>query len=156
MSVPETIPLTEFIQRPTAAISRLTRVRALRLRRRDADDLVVMPADRADQEREVIELTARLLASLLRHDDGHNLIRQALPEVLPWVRFLPPDDVDVLAREFAETAEASSSVDNAAPISQLLTEWQHTAEIHADPELYAILSSPRGDDYGPALPPEAE
>src|SRR5258708_12317613 len=141
MSVPETIPFTEFIQRPTAAISRLTRVRAVRLRRRDADDLVVMPADIADQEREVIELTARLLASLLRHDDGHNLIRQALPEVLPWVRFLPPDDVDVLAREFAETAEASSSVDNAAPISQLLPDSHPTPHLPPAPNPHPTFTS---------------
>src|SRR5258708_39908475 len=106
MSVPETIPFTEFIQRPTAAISRLTRVRALRLRRRDADDLVVMPADRADQEREVIELTARLLASLLRPDDGHNLNRQALPEELPTVRYLPHNDVAWQAIGDTDAAQA--------------------------------------------------
>ncbi len=69
---------------------------------------------------------------------------------------LPQDDVDVLVREFVEAAEASASVDNAAPVAQLLVEWQHTAEVHADPELYARLSAPTGDDYGPATPPEGD
>ena len=156
MSLSEAMPFTEFIQRPTAAIGRLSRARVLLLRRRDEDDLVVMPADRAAREGEFVELTARLLASLLRHDNGQILIRQALPDVLPWVRFLPQDDVDVLVREFVEAAEASASVDNAAPVAQLLVEWQHTAEVHADPELYARLSAPTGDDYGPATPPEGD
>jgi hypothetical protein len=153
MSASEVIPFTDFIQRPTAAVSRLARVRALHLRRRDAEDLVVMSAHTAEQESDIIELTARLLVSLLRHDDGHDLIRRALPDVLPWMRFLPSDDADLLATEYAEIAEASASVDNTAPISQLLTEWQHTAEVHADAELHALLSAPRGEDHGPALPP---
>jgi hypothetical protein len=114
-----------------------------------------MSAHTADQENEVIELTARLLVSLLRHDDGQDLIRRALPEVLPWMRFLPSDDADLLATEFAQVAEASASVDSVAPISQLLTEWQHTAEVHADPELYALLSAPLGEDHGRALPLDA-
>jgi hypothetical protein len=157
MSMPlEDVPFTEFIQRPTAATGRLATVRALRLRRRDAEDLVVMQAARAEQESEILYLTARLLAALIRHDDGHALIRKVLVEILPWARFLPPADREVLITEFTETAEAAASIDNVAPIAQLLIEWRHTAEVHADPELYALLSAPRGEDHGPALPPDID
>lgn len=152
----EDIPFTEFVQRPTAATGRLATVRALRLRRRDAEDLLVMSAARAERESEVLDMTARLLASLIRHKNGMGLVEGVLPEVLPWVRFLPSDDRRLLIREFTETAEAAASVDNVAPIAQLLVEWRHTAEVHADPELYALLSTPRGEDHGPALPPEFE
>ena len=69
-----------------------------------------------------------------------------VPDELTWVRHLPPDDVALLARELAEASEAS--------VPQLLIEWQHTAEIHADPQLRAPLSNPCGGDYGPALPPD--
>lgn len=157
MSVPlEDVPFTEFIQRPTAATGRLATVRALRLRRRDADDLVVMSATRAEHEREVIELTARLLSSLLHQAGGPALIQDLLPEVLPWARFLPAADRRILVREFVDMAEAAASIDNVAPIAQLLIEWRHTAEVHADPELHALLSAPRGEDHGPALPPDPQ
>lgn len=157
MSIPlEDIPFTEFIQRPTTATGRLAAVRALRLRRRDAEDLVVMPAERAEREGEVVDLAARLLVSLMRHKNGENLIQQVLPDVLPWVRFLPPGDQRILLGELTQVAEAAASIDNAAPIAQLLVEWRHTAEVHADPDLHALLSAPRGEDHGSALPPEFE
>lgn len=150
----EDLPFTEFIQRPTAATGRLASVRALRLRRRDAEDLVVMPAERAEREGEVIDLTARLLVSLLRQEGGPALVQAVLPDALPWVRFLPPEDIGILATELTETVAASASLGITAPIAQLLVEWKHTAEVHADPELHARLTRPAGEDYGPALPPD--
>ncbi len=157
MSVPlEDVAFTEFIQHPTAATGRLASVRALRLRRRDAEDLVVMSAARAEHEREVIELTARLLSSLVRHAGGHALLEELLPEVLPWIRFLPAADLSILVQEFIDVTEAAASVDNVAPIAQLLLEWRHTAEVHADPQLHALLLTPRGEDHGPVLPPDLE
>jgi hypothetical protein len=152
----EDLSFTEFIQRPTAATGRLAAVRALRLRRRDADDLVVMSATRAEREREVIELIARLLRSLALHPDGHALLQELLPEVLPWTRFLPADDRYLLVREFIDVTRAAASVDNVSPIAQLLVEWRHTAEVHADPELHALLSTPRGEDHGPVVPPDSQ
>ena len=152
----EDLPFTEFIQRPTAATGRLAKVRALRLRRRDADDLVVMSATRAEREREVIELTARLLSSLALHPDGHALLQELLPDVLPWMQFLPVADRYLLVREFIDVTKAAASVDNVSPIAQLLVEWRHTAEVHADPELHALLSTPRGEDHGPVVPPDSK
>ncbi len=152
----EDLPFTEFIQRPTAATGRLAMVRALRLRRRDADDLVVMSAARAEREREVIELTSRLLSSLAIHPDGHALLQELLPVVLPWTRFLPAADRHLLVQEFIDVTEAATSIDNVSPIAQLLVEWRHTAEVHADPELHALLSTSRGEDHGPAVPPDPQ
>jgi hypothetical protein len=152
----EGLPFTEFIQRPTAATGRLATVRALRLRRRDADDLVVMSAARAEREQEVIELTARLLNFLVLDPDCQALLQELLPKVLPWVRFLPAADRRVLVQEFIDVTEAATSVDNVSPIAQLLVEWRHTAEVHADPELHALLSAPRGEDHGPVLPPDPQ
>ena len=112
MSMPlEDVAFTEFIQRPTAATGRLATVRALRLRRRDADDLVVMSAVRAEREREVIELIARLLGSLVHHANGHALLQELLPEVLPWARFLPTANRQLLVQEFTEVTEAAASVE---------------------------------------------
>ena len=63
----------------------------MRLRRRDAGDLVLMSADRAQQQGEVIDLTARLLAGVLRQHGGADLIRRVMPAALPWLRFLPAE-----------------------------------------------------------------
>ena len=149
----EEVPFTELIQRPARTAARLASTRALRLRRRDADDLVLMSADRAQQEIEVVDLTARLLAGVLDQHGGADLVRQVLPTVLAWVRFLPPAAVDELAAEFAATVHAATEVGTLAPVSQLLIEWRHTAEIYADPELHMALTQPHEGDHGPVTAP---
>lgn len=154
MSSPlEEVPFTELIQHPTRTTGRLAGSRALRLRRRDAGDLVLMSADRAQQESEVVDLTARLLAGVLQQHGGADLIRRVMPAALPWLRFLPADAIDELVTEFVDTVPAAAAVNNMAPVSQLLTEWRHTAEVYADPELYAVLSQPHEGDFGPVPEP---
>ncbi|MEV0128161.1 hypothetical protein AB0H83_06775 [Dactylosporangium sp. NPDC050688] len=38
-------------------------------------------------------------------------------------------------------------------MSQLLVEWRHTAEIHADPDLHRALTTQPLDDFGPVPRP---
>ncbi|MET8122724.1 hypothetical protein [Micromonospora sp. NPDC005189] len=155
MSMPsESVPFSELLRQPAETAERLSRARTVRLRRRDAADLVLMSADRAAAEGEVVDLTARLLASVVRRDP--TLVREALPTVLPWVRFLPPGDVAQMASEFVATVEAAVAVGNTAAISQLLTEWRHSAEVHSDPDLHRILAAPSSGDFGPVAPPVGE
>ena len=92
--IPE-VPFTELIQHPTRTTGRLRGSRALRLRRRDADDLVLMEAARAEQEGEVIDLTAKLLRGVISEEGGLSLFRHVLPTVVPWMRFLPAAAVEV-------------------------------------------------------------
>ncbi|MGC4880109.1 hypothetical protein ACLQ26_28055 [Micromonospora sp. DT43] len=150
----ESVPFSELLRQPAETAERLSRARAVRLRRRDAADLVLMSADRAAAEGEVVDLTARLLASVVRRNP--TLVREALPTVLPWVRFLPPEDREQMANEFVSTAEAAAAVGNTAAVSQLLTEWRHTAEIHADPDLHRVLAAPSSDDFGAVPRPTTE
>jgi hypothetical protein len=142
----ESVPFSELLRQPTETAERVFRTRAVRLRRRDAADLVLMSADRADAEGQVVDITSRILATLISRNP--ELIREVLPVVLPWVRFLPAEDVDQLADEFVATAEAAAAMGNTAAISQLLTEWRHTAEIYADGELHQALISQLLDDFG--------
>jgi hypothetical protein len=123
------------------------------LRRRDAADLVLMSAERADAEAEVIDMTSRLLAGVARRDPG--LVREVLPTALPWVRFLPTADIDAMADELVATTEAAAAIGNTAAVSQLLIEWRHTAEIHADPDLHRALTNQPLTDFG-AVPRPAE
>lgn len=143
----ESVPFSELLRQPAETTDRLTRARAVRLRRRDAADLVLMSADRAEAEAEVIDVTARVLAGVARRDPG--LVREVLPTALPWVRFLPAVDIEAMADEFVATAEAAAAIGNTAAVSQLLIEWRHTAEIHADPDLHRALTRQPLADFGP-------
>jgi hypothetical protein len=93
------------------------------------------------------------LVALVRNHP--QLVTEQLPAVLPWARFLPAADVEQLAAEFLAVAEACASIDNLAPLAQLLTEWQHTAEVHADPELYRALTRDDLGDHGLVPVPDA-
>ncbi|HEY6798379.1 MAG TPA: DUF6247 family protein [Kineosporiaceae bacterium] len=145
------VPFSELLRKPVETTGRLAQERSVRLSRRDAQDLVLMYADRADAESRAFEVTGRLLVALVRHHP--QLVSAQLPTVLPWARFLPPADVEQLAAEFVAVAEACGSTGNLAPLAQLLTEWQHTAEVHADPQLHQALTRDHLGDHGPVPVP---
>jgi hypothetical protein len=153
------VNFSELINKPRRTLAMLTgpeaRVMALRLARRDDVDLVVMTADRYGQERSLITALSRLLTELLRSGSDElalDLVRRVLPAAYPWIRFLPAQDGDEFVKEFAEVLQAAESIDNLAPVAQLVTEWRHTAEIHADPELAATLLQD-AEDFGPVPEP---
>ncbi len=156
-SAQDEVSFTELLQHPTDVTRRLDTVRSLRIRRRDAGDLVLMPAERVDGERQVTDIIARLLRELLNDSRTVDAVADVLPRVIPWVRFLPPTDLRLMLTELFDTATAGTSIDNLAPLSQLLTEWRNTAEIHADPELTAALSRPLHGTHGGLVPrPEVD
>lgn len=148
------VPFSELLRQPTETTGRLAEVRSMRLSRRDAEDLVLMYAHRAEAESLAIEATSRMLAQLSRlHPE---LIIDLIPSVLPWATFLPAEDLGEFAVEFVTVAEAASSIGNPAPLAQLLTEWRHTAEVHADPDLARALTREDLVDHGPVPVPEAQ
>jgi hypothetical protein len=151
----EDVPFSELLHHPAATARRLDAVRALRLRRRDADDLALIRADQLEQDSTVVDFTARLLAGLVRTENTAAL-RQALPDALPWSVFLPEDDVEAMLSELVDTARGAAALENLAPIALLLAQWRHSAEIYADPALYAILTREPDGDLGPAPVPEGE
>ncbi len=154
MAAQEEVPFSEFLHRPGAAAERLNVVRALRLRRRDADDLALIRADQMEREAVVIDFTARLLAGLIR-TGSLEAVRQVLVEALPWVTFLPEPDVDQLLSELVTVTQGAASLDNLTPVAVLLAQWRHTAEVHSDPRLLEIVSQEPEGDFGSAQPPTA-
>lgn len=48
---------------------------------------------------------------------------------------------------------ATDSIGNSASVAQVLVLWQHTAEVHSDPELLAALTRDHDADYGPVPDP---
>lgn len=150
----DAVPFSELLHHPAATTRRLDVVRTLRLRRRDAGDLALMRVEQMEWDNAVVDFASRLLAALVR-TDNIAAIRQVLPEALPWSTFLPTEDVDTLLAELVDTARGAVALDNLTPIALLLTQWRHSAEIYADPDLHAAVTREPEGDLGPAPLPEA-
>ena len=153
------VPFSELINRPKATTGKLAQSRThdLRLRRRGDNDLILRE-EQADQERtEMVNTAARFLAELMAEDEETQAAAlRVAPKVFPWVRFLPEDSRGRFLAELADTLRATIDFDAPAPaVHQLVTEWRHTAEVYADPELLDILTRDHGsdDDFGPVPPP---
>lgn len=90
------------------------------------------------------------LAGLVRDNDDAGL-RRALPELLPWSRSLPDHDTDLLTAEFTGAVRGGASL---TELLVLLTQWRHSAEIYADPDLLRNITMPiEGDGAGRVPPP---
>ena len=148
------IPFSDLAKRPAQVADMLRGNAALRLSRRDAEDLVLMSAARRDSEQEVMMVTARLLAELAATDP--TVLQRFLPRVLPWALYLPAEDADLMIADFVGAAAAAADFGNVVPLAQRLIAWKHTAEVHADPELYKAVTRPI-EDAGPVpFPANAE
>jgi hypothetical protein len=145
------VAFSDLLNKPKDTLASMARSGAvlLRLRRRNAEDLVLTTASRREQEHVVVSAATRLTTVLLSQADqqGRDRLLEALSEVFPWTRFLPVDDRRLFLTELADTLRAVEDLDNLIPVAQLINEWKHTAEIHADPHLAAILAQD-ADDYG--------
>lgn len=151
----EDLPFSEFLHHPAAAADRLNSVRALRLRRRGATDLALTRADQAERDGTVVDFTARLLAGLIQ-DLPAETLRRVVINALPWTTFLPEADVDELLGEVVRVAQGAASLENLSPLAVLLTEWRHTAELHADPALLELITREPEGDLGPVPIPGGE
>jgi hypothetical protein len=124
-------------------------------RRGGEEDLVLTTASRAREVREVVSATTALFIALMEHHaEVRALVTDVMPKAFPWVRFLPREDMRAFAVELVETLEAANSLGSPAPVTQLITEWQHTAEVHADPRLLKILNQD-GENLGDVPMPGA-
>jgi hypothetical protein len=148
--------LSDLLNKPKATLARLAGNRRLLLHRRDAEDLVLTTAERAAQDTAVVRDTTRLFREMMRQDPAvMSLAVQVLPAVFPWVRHLPEEAWGEFAAEWLDTLAAATELDNNAAVEGLVAAWQHTAEIYADPVLYANATRELdGTDYGPVPRPE--
>ena len=147
--------LSDLLNKPKATLARLASSRRLLLHRRDAEDLVITTAERAAADSAVVRDTTRLFREMMRKDPAvMTLAVEVLPSVFPWVRHLPEDARREFAAEWLDALAAAGELDNGAAVETVVAAWQHTAEIYADPELFAILTREHdGTDYGPVPRP---
>jgi hypothetical protein len=156
MSAAAEANLSDLLNKPKATLARLASNRRLILRRRDDEDLVITTAERAAQDTAVVRDTTRLFREMMRREPAvMALAVQVLPAVFPWVRHLPNDAWEEFAAEWLDTLTAATELDNNAAVEGVVAAWRATAEIYADPELYAIATRKHDDiDYGPVPRPE--
>ncbi|MFI0941335.1 hypothetical protein [Streptomyces sp. NPDC021020] len=151
---------SELINKPKDTVARMqgSLRRGIRLHRRDAEDLYLTTAARADEAVQVVDSTTRMFVAFMKHEPSAvQLLTDVFPEAFPWVRFLPENAVRTFLVEFIETARASTDLGTVSPIAQLIAEWRHTAEIYADPDLHRTLTADHGDtDLGDVPMPEVE
>ena len=57
-----------------------------------------------------------------------DLVVDAVPREFPWTRSLPKEDVRAFVAGLAD-AQAAASLDNPAPVAQVISRWRHTAEV---------------------------
>lgn len=148
--------LSDLLNKPKATLARLATSRRLVLHRRDAEDLVLTTASQAAADTAVVRDTTRLFTEMMRKDPVvMTLAIQVLPSVFPWVRHLPDDAKQEFAAEWIDTLSAAAEMNNNSAVEGTIAAWRSTAEIYADPVLYAIATRDHGDDdYGPVPMPE--
>lgn len=133
--------LSDLLNKPKATLAKLAGNRRLLLRRRDDEDLVLTTAERAAQDTAVVRDATRLVSEMVRREPAvMALAVQVLPSVFPWVRHLPEEAWSEFAAEWLETLTAAAHLENNAAVEVLVAEWRSTAEVYADPELFAILT----------------
>src|SRR4051812_26917440 len=112
---------SEFLRNAKAAAGEAEHV-DLHLVRRDGPDLHVALAERWTAQIAGVGMVARLLRKL--DPKALENVADALLDELPWARFLPGDDRSTFAHEFLDCIEASASVENFAPLAELLADWR--------------------------------
>ncbi|WP_433179366.1 hypothetical protein [Actinoallomurus sp. CA-150999] len=144
------VPFSQLIQQPAKTVAKLEEAQQVRLVRRDGEDLVLETANRAEAAAAAMTATTRMFVSLMKQDEGARALLMVLPDVFPWVKFLPTEDVRAFLVELVDTANACAELDTLVPLETVVEAWRSTARIHADPELHAKLTEPlEGTDHGP-------
>lgn len=145
------VPFSQLVQRPKETVARLEESprRRLRLERRDGNDLILESADRAEAKESALRLSGSLFHHLMKTDSGSRAILLALPDIYPWVRFLPKEDVQAFLVELVDTLHACADLGDIAALMPVVNAWQETALIFSDPELRKEAIAPLdGTDYG--------
>jgi hypothetical protein len=151
MPVTAEVNFSDLLQRPKDTLANLrSGSRRIRLRRRDDEDLMLTTASRDAQEREVVRAATRVFQYLCTTD--LDAAADLIVHVFPWLRFLPGPAIDDFLHQFLEVLESTADLDTFAPVWQLIMEWKHTAEVHADPDLLTRLRQD-GADHGPVPAP---
>jgi len=153
MSTP-TVAFSELSKNSKRVAETLDRTERVHITRRDGEDLYLTTARHDQQREETADITARLLAALVRSDAGERAILRALPSVFPWVRHLSGDELKQFVAELIDATHDVAQLDVHANLHRVVVEWRATARVLADPALTAQLTRRLPDeDHGEVTAP---
>ncbi|WP_433267563.1 hypothetical protein ACQPZF_01835 [Actinosynnema sp. CS-041913] len=159
MAAPLEVPFSELINKPKDTLAKLKQTPdgRLRLRRRDAEDLMLTTVSRAANRGAAESVASRLLAAMLVRDaHARGAAAEAVREIFPWVRYLSEEGVHEFVAELVDTLNATADLDTDEPVQVVVIAWKNTADILADPVLLAHLQQDHYGDFGPVPMPAVE
>ncbi|WNI30827.1 prevent-host-death family protein [Streptomyces sp. ITFR-6] len=145
----ESVSFTDLSRNPKGVAARAAALGRLRVTHRDAPDMVLTTAVRAEGAEENLTTASRLFLALMKQDDGARALLLALPEVFPWARHLDAEEVRAFTVELLEALSDAAELGAGEAVHRAIVSWRATARINADPEqLRESLRPLDGDDLG--------
>ncbi|WP_033040342.1 hypothetical protein [Streptomyces monomycini] len=145
----ESISFTDLSRNPKGVAARAAALGRLRVTHRDAPDMILTTAARAEGAEENLTTASRLFLALMKQDDGAKALLLALPEVFPWARHLDAEEVRAFTVELLEALSDAAELGAGEAVQRVIISWRATARINADPEqLRESLRPLDGDDLG--------
>ncbi|MEU7021208.1 prevent-host-death family protein [Streptomyces sp. NPDC046203] len=146
----ESVSFTDLSRNPRGVAARAAALGRLRVTHRDAPDMVLTTAVRAEYAEENLTTASRLFLALMKQDDGAKSLLLALPEVFPWVRHLDAEEVRAFTVELLEALSDAAELGAGEAVHRAIVSWCATARINADPEQLRESVRPLdGDVLGP-------
>ncbi|MFC9429416.1 prevent-host-death family protein [Streptomyces sp. NPDC056987] len=130
----ESVSFTDLSRNPKGVAARAAALGQLRVTHRDAPDMVLTTAVRAEHAEENLTTASRLFLALMKQDDGAKSLLLALPEVFPWVRHLDAEEVRAFTVELLEALSDAAELGAGEAVHRAIVSWRATARINADPE----------------------
>lgn len=145
----ESVSFTDLSRNPRGVAARAAALGRLRVTHRDAPDMVLTTAARAEHAEENLTTASRLFLALMKQDDGAKSLLLALPEVFPWVRHLDAEEVRAFTVELLGALSDAAELGAGEAVHRAIISWRATARINADPDqLRESLRPLDGDGLG--------
>ncbi|MGW1148367.1 prevent-host-death family protein [Streptomyces sp. NPDC002454] len=146
----ESVSFTDLSRNPKGVAAKAAALGRLRVTHRDAPDMVLTTAVRAESAEENLTTASRLFLALMKRDDGAKALLLALPDVFPWVRHLDAEEVRAFTVELLEALSDAAELGAGEAVHRAIVSWRATARINADPDQLRESVRPLdGDDLGP-------
>lgn len=111
-------------------------------------------AARAELEYTAASVDDREAVVMQRDPRAREWVTDVLLEVFPWVSLLSREEAQEFVVELVATLRAAESLEDPAPVVQVIDAWRHTAQVRADPELAAIVAADTDEDLGTVPAPD--
>jgi hypothetical protein len=142
--------LSDVLRTPNPILQEAER-RDILIRRRQAEDLVLMDAKRAWALRDTLGTFARLLHAAVQIKGVAGHLTEGVNSALPWTSLLSDEARRQFVAELTQMAGAVADTGNYTPLAVLLRDWQATANVYADPEAFKELTEPLEETELPSL-----